>query len=224
MTRALAYCGFLHDAEISLPQKGVGLADVRVIGLRELRVLWSQVQWPFDPGQMQKNAVEFHNVVQHVFRQAPVVPFRLLSVFQSERELNAFASENAESFVADLQRLRDFVQMECVVYPAPGRAQANPGSGAAYLRERAGLVRMIEQQTADLRERLGPLAREVRLREAKSGTRIFILTERGREREFRSLVEGVGLPEQLARRMSGPWPAAEFLSDQVKAPRVANVK
>ncbi len=218
MKRALAYCGFLYAPEISLPATGVRSAEVQVISQRELRLLWSQVEWPFAPAQTQRNAVEFHGVVQHVFRQASVVPFRLLSVFQNERELNSFAAENAEAFIADLERLKNSVQMESVVYPAPGRAPVNTGSGAEYLRERAAMLGIMAQQVAELRERLAPIAHDLRVRETKSGTRLFVLTDRGNESEFRSRVEQVALPEKLSRRMSGPWPATEFLSDKVRMP------
>jgi hypothetical protein len=58
----------------------------------------------------------------------------------------------------------------------------------------------------------------VRTRESKNGTRIFVLVERGRESEFVSRVQALPLPERLERRTSGPWPAAEFLSEAVKMP------
>jgi len=64
----------------------------------------------------------------------------------------------------------------------------------------------------------------VRVREGKNGTRIFVLVERGRESDFRQAVSVLPLPEHLSRRISGPWPAAEFLSEQVKAPEIANQK
>jgi hypothetical protein len=32
------------------------------------------------------------------------------------------------------------------------------------------------------------------------------------------------LPGHLSRRISGPWPAAEFLSDQVKTPPILGQK
>jgi len=224
MSHALAYCGFLHRQEISLPNSGVRSAAVQALAEGELRLLWSEVEWPFNPADLQKNAVEFHGVVQHVFRQTAVIPFRLLSVLSNRSELAAFAAENAQAFVADLERLKDCVQMECVVYPAPGLAPGHSGSGAEYLRERAAMLRLIEQQVADLKQRLHAVARDLRVREAKSGTRLFVLTERGKESEFRNLVEQSPLPGKLSRRMSGPWPAAQFLSDSVSAPQVAGAK
>ncbi|HET9284224.1 MAG TPA: GvpL/GvpF family gas vesicle protein [Candidatus Angelobacter sp.] len=224
MSRALAYCAFCYRLEISLPSTGVTAADVRVMAEGELRLLWSEVEWPFAPERMQKNALEFHDVISHVFRQAAVIPFRLLSVFEDEKSLAAFTAEHAKAFLADLERLQDCVQMECVVFPAPSRKQTNNSSGADYLREKAAMLREQGEHVKVIQEGLSGLAREIQVREGKNGTRIFVLTERGREKEFRSIVELQVVPAALSRRISGPWPAAEFLSEQVRAPQVAGAK
>ncbi len=224
MSRALPYCAFLPSLKISLPQTGVGGAPIQMMAPPDLRLLYSEVEWPFRPEQMQKHAVEFHGVVNHVFKQVAVVPFRLLSVFDNHGALASFVVEHAAAFIADLQRLKDVVQMECVVYPAPVQKQANPTSGAAYLQEKAGMLRAISQQVQQVQAALGTLAHDIRIREAKNGTRIFVLVDRGKENEFRAIIERVPLPEKVSRRVSGPWPAAEFLSEQVRAPKAAEVK
>lgn len=224
MSRTLAYCAFCHNPELALPQTGVTSAPVQVMAEGELRLLWSEVAWPFAPERMQKNALEFHEVISHVFKHTAVIPFRLLSVFEDERSLRAFVVEHAEAFLKDLERLRECVQMECVVYPAPGRVQANSSSGAAYLREKAEMLQAQEQHVSAIRESLGELGRETRVREGKNGIRVFVLTERGKEQAFRARVEQAAVPESLSRRISGPWPAAEFLSEQVRAPQIAGVK
>jgi len=221
---ALAYCAFLENPGISLPAAGVNGAPVQIMSLGKLRLLWAEVEWPFQPEHMQKNAVEFHSVVSHVFKQVAVIPFRLLSVFEDAEALRTFIAEHEAAFVADLERLSEVVQMECVVYPNPAPSQVNATSGAAYLHEKAAKLHAIEQQVQDVQTGLGSVMREVRVREAKSGTRIFVLTERGRAAEFRTIIERVPLPAQLARRVSGPWPAAEFLSEEVRAPQVASAK
>lgn len=203
---------------------GVGGAAVRLMAAGELRLLWSETDWPFRAEDMQKKAMEFHGVVDSIFRHRAVVPFRLLSLFEDAGALEAFLAEHERAFVADLERLRDVVQMECVVYPRPAEAPREAGSGAAYLREKAGKQRMISHQVEQVRTALGALARDIRVRESKSGSRIFVLTERGQESKFRLTAGQVPVPPQLAQRVSGPWPAAEFLSDQVRAPGAADVK
>ena len=228
MSRVLAYCGFHHAAQIALPGIGVNAQPVQLMPSGDLGLLWSEIEWPFVPDQMQRNALEFHEVVRHVFNQTAVIPFRLLSVFEDQQALKAFVAENAGRFLDDLERLKSFVQMECVVYPAPRQAQeqaqAGSSSGKAYLEKKAVAMRSSEGFAQAVRDAVAQLSHEVRVREGKNGTRIFVLVERGCESDFRQAVSVLPLPEHLSRRISGPWPAAEFLSDQVKAPQIAGQK
>jgi Gas vesicle synthesis protein GvpL/GvpF len=222
VSRILVYCGFEHGPQISLPSAGVLAAPVQVMELSALRLLWSKVEWPFDSERTQQSAVEFHGVVHHVFKQAAVIPFRLLSIFEDEAAMRAFAAENQERFLEDLERLKHFVQMEFVVYPAPQREDRS--SGKAYLEQKASVLRSAEGFAQAVRDAVAHLSREVRVRETKNGTRIFVLVERGCENDFRSAVSAVAMPEHLSRRISGPWPAAEFLSERVKAPEIGGTK
>ena len=224
MSRVLAYCGFQQGPRITLPAAGVRAAPVQLMSSGGLGLLWSEVEWPFVPDQMQRSALEFHEVVRHIFNQTAVIPFRLLSVFEDQQALAAFAAENQARFLEDLERLKGFVQMECVVYPAPGAAQAGAGSGKAYLERKAVAARSSEGFAQAVRDAVANMSHEARVREGKNGTRIFVLVERGRESDFRRTVSALPLPEHLSRRVSGPWPAAEFLSGQVKAPQIANQK
>ena len=57
MSRILVYCGFRQSPEISLPAVGVNAAPVQVASFDNLSLLWSEVEWPFDPQRMQKSAV-----------------------------------------------------------------------------------------------------------------------------------------------------------------------
>jgi hypothetical protein len=224
VSRILAYCGFQQRPEIVLPAVGVKAVPVQLMSTGGLGLLWSEVEWPFAPDQMQSSAIEFHQVVRHVFNQAAVIPFRLLSVFEDQQALTAFAAENQARFLEDLGRLKAFVQMECVVYPAPAQAQVDRSSGKAYLEQKAVALRSAEGFADAVRDAVAHLSPEVRVREGKNGTRIFMLVERGRENDFRQAVSVLPLPQHLSRRISGPWPAAEFLSDQVKAPQIAGAR
>jgi len=224
VSRILVYCGFRPAPELALPAMGVNAAPVKVAAWDELSLIWSEVEWPFDPERMQKSAVEFHEVVHQVFKQTAVIPFRLLSVFEDQATFTSFGAENRERFLQDLHRLKDFVQMECVIYPAPSQQQVNRSSGKAYLEQKAAAMRSSEGFAQAMQDALAHLSREVRIREGKNGTRIFVLVERGRENDFRQAVTAVPIPTHLSRRTSGPWPAAEFLSEQVKMPQVTGAK
>jgi hypothetical protein len=223
VSRILVYCGFRQSPELALPAMGVNAAPVQVAASDELNLLWSEVDWPFDPQRMQKSAVEFHAVVHQVFKQTAVIPFRLLSVFEDRQAFANFAAENRERFLQDLNRLKDFVQMECVIYPAPSQTQVDRSSGKAYLEQKAVALRSSEGFAQAMQEALAHLSRQVRVREGKNGTRLFVLVDRGRENDFRQAVTAVPIPTHLSRRMSGPWPAAEFLSEQVKMPQMEGV-
>lgn len=218
MRRVLAYCAFLDREGFSRPESGVAGSAVQEMAEGRLRLLWSNVDWPFDTTALQQRAVEFHSVVSHLFSQGAVVPFRLLSVFDDEDALAAFVKEHHANFTADLERLENFVQMECVLFV--GREAAAVASGKAYLEMKAGLLRGVEGYVQRLREVLAPISREVRVRESKNGSRVFVLVDRGNESTFRSLVQEFALPERLERRISGPWPASEFLSEAVRMPKL----
>jgi hypothetical protein len=220
VSRILVYCGFRQLPELALPAMGVNGVPVQLTSFSDLCLLWSEVDWPFDPGRMQKNAVEFHEVVHQVFRQTAVIPFRLLSVFQDHSAFTTFAMENRERFLQDLNRLKDVVQMECVIYPAPSQEPINRNSGKAYLEQKAVALRSSEGFAQAMRGAVEHLSHEVRIREGKNGTRLFALVDRGRENDFRQAITAVPIPGHLSRRISGPWPAAEFLSEQVKMPQV----
>jgi hypothetical protein len=83
------------------------------------------------------------------------------------------------------------------------------------------MLRAAENHAAMVRNAIQQVSREIRVREVKSGMRIFALLQRGTETRFRDMVEAVPLPEAVSRRVSGPWPASEFLSDAVKMPQIA---
>ncbi len=221
MTRVIVYCGFLQDENIKLPATGVGGSPVNVLGRDQLSLLWSEVAWPFEPAGLQQKAVEFHQAVQHVFQQAAVVPFRLLSIFDDVSALAKFAAENAVAFTADLERLREYVQMESVVYVIQQRAAEEEKSGRAYLERKADVFRLSIDHAASVKAAVEKISHGIQVREVKSGTRIFALVRRGDHGRFRGIVNALPLPHSVSRRVSGPWPAAEFLSSAVKMPQNA---
>jgi Gas vesicle synthesis protein GvpL/GvpF len=221
VSRVLTYCGFLADENPAIPATGVNGERVNVFERERLRLLWSEIEWPLAQNGLQKSALEFHGVIQRVFQQTAVIPFRLLSIFNDIAALHEFAAEHRAGFVADLERLREYVQMESVVYVIAATTASNPSSGRAYLEQKAEVVRLSSQHAERVQETIKGVSREVQAREVKSGTRIFALVQRGDEGRFRNAVETVPLPPPVSRRVSGPWPVSEFLSEAVKTPQIA---
>jgi gas vesicle protein GvpL/GvpF len=208
-SRALAYCAFEEQIGIARPMTGVGGAEVREIALGGLRALWSEVEWPFAPAELQRHAMEFHQVVNQVFARAAVAPFPLLTIFDDRDALSVFFAERAPGIAADLQRLRHVVQMECVLYVIGTKAHAGL---------EPELLHSLEHSLAQTQKVIGMISPEVRVREVKSGRRMFALVRRGSEEEFRAIAEKIPLPERISRRTAGPRPAAEFLSEPLRAP------
>jgi gas vesicle protein GvpL/GvpF len=211
--RALAYCAFQHRDGIVPPRTGVNGALVQAVANDRLRVLWSNVEWPFAPTDMQRHAVEFHRVVNQVFAATAVAPFPLLTIFPDSLSLQAFIAARAATLLADLDRLRDLVQMECVLYVISERSRS---ALSGEMRE------ALAHSARQVQEAIPAIGAETRIREVKSGLRIFTLVQRGVEREFKSLVERVALPERIFRRTSGPRPAAEFLTQPLKPALLAS--
>jgi len=205
--RAVAYCAFADWEGLRRPGNGVNGAPVQEIVHDRLRVLWSNVEWPFVPEQMQRHAVEFHDVVAQVFTSVAVAPFPLLTIFQGPRELQDFIAVRGPSIMADLDRLRDLVQMECVLYVIGDRSRAGlSGAMRAALAHSATQVELA----------LAAIGAETRIREVKSGLRIFTLVRRGAEAQFHGVVNEITLPKPISRRTSGPRPAVEFLTQPLK--------
>ncbi len=218
--KLLAYCALLHDPNLSLPSVGVAGADINVLEHGQLRLLWSQVEWPFDPATLQQRAIEFHRVVHHLFGQTAVVPFRLLSLFNSHRHITDFMARHGAAFIADLERLNNVVQMECVIFfKSPGRPDLS--SGSAYLQQKADLQRALDEFADHLKSALSAVSEEVRIREVNNGKRIYCCVQRGQEEPFKAGIQKISVPASIERRISGPWPASEFLSESVKMPEVA---
>lgn len=211
MNKVLAYCGFLQDTALSLPATGVNGAAVHTLREAELCFLWSEVEWPFQPRAMQQNAVQFHHVIAHMFDQGAVFPFRLLTMFDDQPSLAALVARHQGDFMADLERIRGFVQMECVLY-------------LQGVQPKTETARSVEQYVASLRTALASVSPEVRTREIKAGSRIFALVGRGREHDFHACVGTVAVPERFSRRTSGPRPVSEFLSAPAKAPNAVEAQ
>jgi gas vesicle protein GvpL/GvpF len=205
--RAVAYCAFAHVEGLARPATGINAAPVQEIVHDRLRVLWSDVEWPFAPALLQRHAVEFHDVVTQVFTTIAVAPFPLLTIFPGLRELQDFVAARAGGIMADLDRLRDLVQMECVLYVIGDRARAGLSG------EMRGA---LAHSAAQLELALAAFGAETRIREVKSGFRIFTLVRRGAEAQFQGVVNEIMLPKQISRRTSGPRPAVEFLTQPLK--------
>jgi hypothetical protein len=106
--------------------------------------------------------------------------------------------------------------MECVVYFVRPQRKVDASPGEASARQNTELWRMVNEHVQKANDALSGISCDVRVREIKSGNRIFVLVKRGKEDAFRTAVQKVVVQEgAIARRISGPRPAAEFLSESI---------
>jgi len=200
----LPYCVILAALKVTKPDFGVDEERVETLDLEALRLFYSD----FDdsalaPEVFRQSALEFHRVIASIFRQTAVVPFRFPSLLQTREELETHLHANSHKYKSFLEKTRDAVQMEV----APASTTSPPGvetgkSGTEYLREkqqRSGAMAELSQSVLEN-------CKELVLDSRTSDSRVYVLVQRTAIDDFR---------ERLSRlkeiRISGPWPAAEFL-------------
>ena len=110
----LAYCITEARSDLAIPATGVRGMPVHLVAAGALQCFVSH----FESGSMEgkatirEAALEFHRIVQELFRQAAVVPFRFPTILADEDEISVFLAEHSEEYENALSRLRDAVQME----------------------------------------------------------------------------------------------------------------
>jgi hypothetical protein len=107
--------------------------------------------------------------------------------------------------------------MEAVVYTVAEKSVA-AASGKEYLQAKAQQANAVREHAQMLRDRVAEISADVHLRENKNGIRLFALVRRGAEQKFKETITQLEIPKGLSRRVSGPWPTAEFMSGEVKMP------
>lgn len=211
----LLYC----VAEADLPVNGVltGVARVPVLRLERqgLATFASQSSkaevWMRTP--LSEAALEFHNVLEELFRSSAVIPFRFPTILDSEQELYEHLEQRATAYKSLIEKFRTSVQLEALVtYAHPAQDKSGVASGTEYLREKQRRADALEGLASSLQFAAGEVAKQWRTRIIQGGVRCFALVERELVTSFRNAVENVPLPNGFKLRVSGPWPATEFLN------------
>ena len=200
----LPYCAILTALKIAKPSVGVSSERVESLKVEALRVFYSD----FDdsalaPDVFRQSALEFHRVIASIFRQTAVVPFRFPSLLKSREELEAHLRTNSQKYQSFLEKTRDAVQMEVArISPAPPVGSELEKSGTEYLREKQQRSRVV----TELSELVLGKCKELVLESRTGDSRVYLLVARGRIDDLRDR-----LKDLRDIRISGPWPAAEFL-------------
>jgi len=213
----LAYCITETQPEITAPRKGVRGTAIETIRIQALQCFASQ----FDPQDLvgkapiQEAALDFNRVLQELLQQIAIIPFRFPTILTDETALSQFLTEHQEEYRQALHRLRNCVQMEIQLKRTSTQPSAiSPKSGTEYLRGRQSQHQYIDSIVTRFRVAAGPLAKEWRHRETSTGIRCFALVCRNDVQAFFRQMKGVSAPADSEPRITGPWPASEFLKEQ----------
>jgi hypothetical protein len=213
----LAYCITETQPEITTPHTGVRGTPIETIRIQDLQCFASQ----FDPQDLvgkvpiQEAALDFNRVLQDLLQQIAVIPFRFPTILADETALTQYLTEHEAEYRETLHRLRNCVQMEIrFKMQTSTQPQTLPKSGAEYLRGRQAQHQYIDSIVSRFREAAEPLAKEWRQRETATGIRCFALVDRSDVQAFLRQMKGVSVPSESEARVTGPWPASEFLKEQ----------
>jgi len=214
----LAYCITETQPEIAVPHAGVRGTTIETVRIDDLQCLTSQ----FDPqdvvgnAPIQEAALDFNRVLQDLLRQTAIIPFRFPTILTDETALSQFLTEHQAEYREALLRLHNCVQMEIQLkMQTSTQPQAtSPKSGAEYLRGRQAQHQYIESIVARFREAAQHLAKDWRHHETVAGIRCFALVDRSDVQAFLRQMKGVSVSTESEPRVTGPWPASEFLKEQ----------
>ena len=203
------YCIFLLD-EVEVPSTGIQGSPVLLLTEGELSVMYSEIAEPqqLTGDRLQGAALDFHRTVHAIFAHRAVIPFRFPTLL-SETELREHLRSQAVPYQNFLRDHANEVQMEVRLWPFNSAPLKRGTTGTEYLEGRiAGEARMLP-----LGDTLGglPGVREVRRIPSRDLTRFFALVDRKHLEEFRTKAQERFPAGNIRMRVTGPWPATEFL-------------
>lgn len=207
----LAYCIAVAGRKIEAPKRGVQQCAIRAITDSGLVAFTSEYAASQNREQVRTTALEFNYVLQHLFRQVAIIPFRFPTVLADESEVSAFLRDHADEYHGILTRLRDSVQME--IHLSSNAPPPSAESGTEYLRSRQARSQQLAEMTEEVRQRLAPSIQDWRQHEGSTVLRCYILVARSAVPGLLEQLQGTHVPPGLNARVTGPWPATEFLAE-----------
>lgn len=208
----LLYCVTTESASADV---GPGVAGLPVLRRREtgLDALFSHTtsaeNWT--GASLKQSAREFHSVLQRAFAAHAIIPFRFPTVIDGEDELVTHLRQNAAEYSARLKEFENSVQMDISIALLEPHSARSQTSGAEYLRTRQKRSVDLATVAEQIQKLAGETAQEWRDRPLSNIRRLFALVHRDSVESFRERLKKLSVPQNLNVRVSGPWPACEFL-------------
>jgi Gas vesicle synthesis protein GvpL/GvpF len=165
-----------------------------------------------------ETALEFHRVVNSLCEKTEIIPFRFPTLLNERAEIASEIEKHAAEYYEGLANIRGRVQIEIRIHfrddveSDSTRAAAN--SGADYLRYRYDHHLQLQSATVAVRSAAGELIERWREREYSDHLRCFALIARGSFAAVQAALSKAEISSNLLARVSGPWPATEFLKEE----------
>lgn len=203
----LACCIVLEDGASKFPANGILSSRIELVRDSGLIALCSEMERSsISTKNFREAALESHRLVQAMLAQKAVVPFRFPTWLDAE-EMKSHLREESARYRDFLIKHADHVQMEVRVATQETAIQKET-SGAEHLRARAAQLRKVNEQASEIRNLVADNALEWREQETPEGVRLYALVSRKSIEGFREKLE------RTLMRVTGPWPATEFLNQR----------
>lgn len=185
----------------SLPPTGLRDAPLRSVSDSGLTLYYSA--FTPDSNSVKDDALAFHRVNSAVFNQHAIIPFRFPTTVTDEAAVRDFLAKHADEYRAELERLRDYVQMD-VILSEQREQQVAATSGTDYLKHRQSEMHATEALLKQIQS--APAAKEWKQSRRPGTIKLSALVRRGEESAFQQQVA------QKGARVTGPWPPAAFVN------------
>lgn len=209
----LAYCIAEQKSQIRMPSRGVKEAPVRSIDMDTLRCFVSDFGGHVPQEPLPEMVKAFNRVLQQIFEQAAIIPFRFPTVVESEEVLRNFITSRAAEYSGALHRLRNKVQMDVRISADRDSEAANTisQSGKNYLESKRAGYERVQSILKEFQRVSDSLAEKWVQRDTPSGIRGFALVDRSSLSIFLEKIGRVRTPAGISARITGPWPPSEFV-------------
>ena len=215
----LPYCIFVAEDSVTLPQIGVRGARVETFSCDGLQCLLSKHELLENISQ--QDALVFYQVIEGVFKQVAVIPFRFPSLLNSEEDLEAHLQAKSTVYKEDLKKFLNLVQMELTITPKViDTNKKTSGSGTEYLQSRSQTTHVLESLANGARSLSGELVRDWRqysLATKYPALHCYLLVPRAAAQLLRERLNSYSSPPTIIMALSGPWPATAFMSSSAAA-------
>ena len=195
---------------------GVGGASVNAMEVCGLTCCYSECP-PRRDANTRETALQFHRVVSSLFEKNDLMPFRFPTFLADHEEIKSEIEQHATEYHHALAKVRGRVQMEIRIHfrqkeQEPGM-RGDGTSGTEYLRRRYHRHVLTTSAADSLRSAASKWIEQWRTRERSGNLRCFALIPRGHVQDFQRALAAGSIESDLVARVSGPWPATEFLRD-----------